>query len=61
MNNNQILELKKNRLNTLKSNGKNLESNGVIRKLEREVNNMRIPFTNSVENHDRRLDIIKTI
>ena len=40
MNNNQILELKKNRLNTLKSNGKNLESNGVIRKLEREISNL---------------------
>ena len=40
MNNNQILELKKNRLNTLKSTRKNLESNGVIRKLEREIRNL---------------------
>lgn len=37
----QIIALKENRLNTLKSNGKNIDSNGVVRKLTRELRNLR--------------------
>ncbi len=35
-----IIALKKNRLNILKSNGKNIDSYGVIKKLERELRNL---------------------
>lgn len=35
-----IIALKKNRLNTLKSNGKNIDSCGVVKKLERELRNL---------------------
>ena len=37
----QIITLKESRLNKLKSNGKNIDSNGVIRKLERELRNFK--------------------
>lgn len=36
-----IIALKENRLNSLKSNGKNIDSNGVIKKLERELRNLK--------------------
>ena len=36
-----IIALKENRLNNLKSNGKNSDSNGVIKKLERELRNLK--------------------
>lgn len=36
-----IIAMKENRLNVLKSNGKNVESQGVVRKLERELRNLR--------------------
>ena len=36
-----IIGLKENRLNSLKSNGKNIDSNGVIKKLERELRNLK--------------------
>lgn len=35
-----ILAQKKNRLATLESNGKNVDSKGVIKKLKREIRNM---------------------
>lgn len=35
-----IIRLKKGRLALLKSNGKNIESGGVIRKVEREIRNL---------------------
>ena len=38
----QIITLKESRLNKLKSNGKNIDSNGVIRKLERELRNFKM-------------------
>lgn len=37
MTRNQQIALKENRVMYLKSNGKNIESNGVIRKLERQL------------------------
>ena len=37
----QIIKLKEQRLNTLKTNGKNIESNGVCKKLERELRNLK--------------------
>lgn len=37
----QILKMKEQRLNTLKTNGKNFESGGVCRKLEREIRNLK--------------------
>ena len=37
----QILKMKEQRLNTLKTNGKNFESGGVCRKLEREIKNLK--------------------
>lgn len=41
-----IIALKENRLNGLKSNGKNVDSNGVVRKLERELRNLKNILTN---------------
>lgn len=35
-----ILAIKKNRLNTLESNGKNVKCGGVVRKLQREIRNL---------------------
>lgn len=35
-----IITIKKGRLAKLKSNGKNIESGGVVRKLEREIRNL---------------------
>lgn len=40
MNKNDIIRLKEHRLSVLKSNGKNVDSNGIIRKLEREIRNL---------------------
>ena len=40
MNKEAILKLKKNRLEYLKSNGKNIESSGVVKKLIRQIRNM---------------------
>ena len=40
MNKDNILALKKNRLQILKSNGKNVDSPGVIKKLIRQIRNM---------------------
>lgn len=40
MTNEMITTLKKGRLAKLKSNGKNIESGGVVRKLEREIRNL---------------------
>lgn len=40
MNKDNILALKKNRLQILKSNGKNVDSQGVIKKLIRQICNM---------------------
>lgn len=37
----QIIALKENRLNTLKSNGKNVDSQGVVNKLTRELKNLK--------------------
>lgn len=37
----QIIALKENRLNTLKSNGKNVDSSGVINRLTREIRNLK--------------------
>lgn len=35
-----LIYLKKQRLNTLKSNGKNVDSSGVCKRLEREIRNL---------------------
>ena len=35
-----ILELKKNRLQKLEANGKNIKSGGCLRKLKRQIRNM---------------------
>ena len=40
MNKENLLALKKNRLQILKSNGKNVDSPGVIKKLIRQIRNM---------------------
>ena len=40
MNKENLLALKKNRLQILKSNGKNVDSQGVIKKLIRQIRNM---------------------
>lgn len=40
MSKDNILALKKNRLQILKSNGKNIDSQGVIKKLIRQIRNM---------------------
>jgi hypothetical protein len=40
MSKDNILTLKKNRLQILKSNGKNVDSQGVIKKLIRQIRNM---------------------
>ena len=40
MNKENLLALKKNRLQILKSNGKNVDSPGVVRKLTRQIRNM---------------------
>ena len=40
MNKDNILALKKNRLQVLKSNGKNVDSPGVVKKLIRQIRNM---------------------
>ena len=40
MNKENLLALKKNRLQILKSNGKNVDSPGVIKKLTRQIRNM---------------------
>lgn len=37
----QVIKLKEQRLNTLKTNGKNVDSNGVCKKLERELRNLK--------------------
>ena len=36
----ELLNIKKNRLQELESNGKNIKCSGVIRKLKREIRNM---------------------
>lgn len=40
MTNEQVLALKKNRLQTLESNSKNLKSGGVVKRLRREIRNL---------------------
>ena len=40
MNKENLLALKKNRLQILKSNGKNVDSPGVVKKLTRQIRNM---------------------
>lgn len=40
MSKDNILALKKNRLQILKSNGKNVDSQGVVKKLIRQIRNM---------------------
>ena len=42
MNKQQLRALKQNRLQTLNANGKNAKSPGVMRKLEREIRNLKI-------------------
>ena len=42
MDNKSILALKKNRLQCLKSNGKNVDSPGVVKKLTREIKKLEI-------------------
>lgn len=37
----QVIALKENRLRTLKANGKNVDSMGVCRRLEREIRNLK--------------------
>lgn len=41
MTNSELITLKENRLNKLKANGKNVDSNGVVTKLAREIRNLR--------------------
>ena len=40
MTNTEILALKKNRLQYLQGNGKNIDSNGVVKKLIREIRSL---------------------
>lgn len=40
MTNEQILARKKNRLQILESNGKNIKSGGVVKRLRREIRNL---------------------
>lgn len=57
MNKKSILALKKNRLQCLKSNGKNVDSPGVVKKLTREIKKLEIEVEQKVLLHHDYVDV----